>query len=333
MKKLLVGFLALAITVSVGIDAFANGADDQEQKEVKIGFIVKDGKEPWFQEEWKFAEQAAQEKNFTLVKFEATDGESLMTAIDNLGAQQAQGFIVCTPDVTLGTAIQARARANSLKLMSVDDRLLDNAGKPIEEVVHMGISAYKIGNLVGQSIMDEAGNRDWNMDEVYAIRVTFDELPTARDRTNGATESLLKNGFKEANILDAPQKYGTEGAFNAANIVIAKTPNAKKWVIFGLNDEAVIGSVRALEGNGFKTDDIIGVGIGGSDSGLNEFKKENPTGFFGTVVLSPLRHGYETSINMYNWISTGIEPEKLIYTSGVLATRTNYEEVRKSLGL
>ena len=30
--------------------------------EVKIGFVVKQPEEPWFQDEWKFAEQAGKEK-------------------------------------------------------------------------------------------------------------------------------------------------------------------------------------------------------------------------------------------------------------------------------
>src|SRR6266436_9835504 len=80
----------------------------------KIGFVVKQPEEPWFQDEWKFAEQAAKEKGFTLVKIGATDGEKVQSAIDNLGAQGAQGFIICTPDVKLGPGIVAKAAANNL---------------------------------------------------------------------------------------------------------------------------------------------------------------------------------------------------------------------------
>jgi L-arabinose transport system substrate-binding protein len=43
--------------------------------DVKIGFIVKQPEEPWFQDEWKFADIAAKEKGFTVVKIGAEDGE------------------------------------------------------------------------------------------------------------------------------------------------------------------------------------------------------------------------------------------------------------------
>ena len=127
--------LALAALALNALTVGAYAAD------VKIGFVVKQPEEPWFQDEWKFAGQAAKEKGFTLVKIGAVDGEKAMAAIDNLGAQGAQGFIICTPDVKLGPAIVARSAANNLKLMTVDDQLLDGSGKPLSDVPHMGISA------------------------------------------------------------------------------------------------------------------------------------------------------------------------------------------------
>jgi len=303
-------------------------------QETKIGFIVKQPEEPWFQDEWKFADQAAKEKGFTLVKIGAEDGEKLMSAIDNLGAQGAQGFVVCTPDVKLGPGIVAKAAANNLKVMTVDDRLVGADGKPIEDVPHMGISATKIGEAVGQAIVDEMKARGWKVEEVGAIRVSYDQLPTAVDRVEGAISVLKANGFKAENIFDAPQaKTDTEAALNAATVVLNKNAGIKKWVAFGLNDEAVLGAVRASEGVGIAADGMIGVGIGGADSAINEFKKPAATGFIGSVIISPKRHGYETALNMYEWVANNKEPEKLILTAGALAKRDDFEKVRAELGI
>src|ERR1700741_542283 len=168
---------------------------------VKIGFVVKQPEEPWFQDEWRFAEQAAKEKNFTVVKIGAENGEKVMSAIDNLASQQAQGFIICVPDVKLGPAVVAKATADHLKLMTVDDQLVDGKGSPISAVPHMGISAHEIGKQVGQAIVDEIKKRVWNMQDVGAIRVTYEQLPTAHDRVTGATEVLLAAGFPPAKIF------------------------------------------------------------------------------------------------------------------------------------
>lgn len=320
---------ALLLAGAVALSASATWAAD-----VKIGFVVKQAEEPWFQDEWKFAEQAAQEKGFTLVKIGAEDGEKVQSAIDNLGAQGAQGFIICVPDVKLGPGIVAKAAANDLKLMTVDDRLVGADGSPLEDVPHMGISATKIGETVGQAIADEIKKRGWDMKEVGAIRVSYDQLPTAVDRVEGAISVLKAAGFPAENIHDAPQaKTDTEAALNAATTVLNKHSNIKYWVAFGLNDEAVLGAVRASEAVGIPADSMIGVGIGGAESAINEFKKPSPTGFFGTVIISPKRHGYETALNMYEWIANDKEPPMLTLTAGSLALRGDYEQVRKDLGI
>lgn len=320
--------LALA---ALALNALTVGAPAAD---VKIGFVVKQPEEPWFQDEWKFAGQAAKEKGFTLVKIGAVDGEKAIAAIDNLGAQGAQGFIICTPDVKLGPAIVARSAANNLKLMTVDDQLLDGSGKPLSDVPHMGISATKIGEQVGKAIFDEAKARGWDMKDVGAIRVSYDQLPTAKDRVEGAISVLVADGFPKANIFDAPQaKTDTEAALNAATTVLNAHAGFKHWVAFGLNDEAALGAVRGTESVNIKPADVVAVGIGGADSAINEFKKAAPTGFFATVIISPKRHGYETALNMYDWISANKAPEKLIQTAGMLAKRSDYVEVRKSLGI
>lgn len=326
MHILKTALLAGVLAVSAAAGAYA--------ADIKIGFIVKQPEEPWFQDEWKFADMAAKEKGFTLVKIGAEDGEKVQSAIDNLGAQGAQGFIVCTPDVKLGPGIVAKAAANDLKLMTVDDRLVNADGSPIEDVPHMGISATKIGEAVGQTIADEVKKRGWDAKDVGVIRVSYDQLPTAVDRVEGALTVLKANGFPEANIFDAPQaKTDTEAALNAATTVLNKNAGIKKWVAVGLNDEAVLGAVRATESVGIAPDSMIGVGIGGAESAINEFKKPQPTGFFGTIIISPKRHGYETALNMYEWVANDKAPEKLILTAGQVALRDTYEAVRKDLGV
>nr|WP_162059030.1 arabinose ABC transporter substrate-binding protein [Undibacterium sp. KW1] len=323
------GFTLVAGCFSLAAVSAAQAADP-----VKIGFLVKQAEEPWFQDEWRYAEQAAKEKGFSLVKIGVANGEKMMAAIDNLAAQKAQGFVICAPDVKLGMAVERAAKRNNLKVMSVDDQLVDGSGKPIASIPHMGISAYEIGKQVGQGLMEEMKSRGWNMAEVGAMRMAFDQLPTARERTQGALDALKAGGFPVANIVDAAQaKTDTESAFNAANIALTKQTKFKRWLVFGMNDEAVLGTVRAAEGRGLRSDAVIGIGIGGSKTALNEFAKPSPTGFYGTVLISPKRHGYETSVNMYKWIAENKTPAPLILTTGVLMTRRNQSDVRAEFGL
>ena len=77
----------------------SSGAD-----KIKIGFVVKQPEEPWFQLEWKFAQQAADKDGFELIKIAAPDGEKALGAIDNLAASVKYKFYQSDEHETLLSA-------------------------------------------------------------------------------------------------------------------------------------------------------------------------------------------------------------------------------------
>jgi L-arabinose transport system substrate-binding protein len=311
------------VTVAIGADA-----------PIKIGFLVKMPEQAWFINEERAATELGKKEGFSVVSIGTPDGEKVLDAIDNLGAQGAQGFVICAPDVRLGPAIRARAKRYDMKFVTVDDQLVDSSGKPLAGVPHLGMSSFKIGNQVGQAIADEMKRRGWKPEEVGALRITDYELPTAKMRTDGATQTLLAGGFKQENIFDAPQKTADdEGGFNAASPVLARHPNIKKWVIYAINEETVLGAVRATEQLHIPAADVIGVGINGGGEAFAEFQKTQATGFYGTVAVSSTSHGRQTAANLVNWIRTGKEPPADTQTAGKLMTRDNWQAVRSELGI
>ncbi len=319
-RRLILGVAAAALPLL--------GACRPRDDKVRIGFIVKQPEEQWFQNEWRYAEQAAQARGFTLIRIGATDGDRVLTAIDNLAAKDAKGFVICAPDPRLGTAIFERAKVNDLKVMSVDDRLIGPRGQPIAEIPHVGISARNIGALAGGSALAEARRRGWPIAQTGVLRIVYDSLETARERTTGAREALLAGGVPAAHIVDAPQRTtDTEGGFTAAAPVLTRHPDLRHWIIVGLNDETVLGGVRAAEGLNLGADSVIGVGIGGSGTADAEFRKAQPTGFYGSVLLSPRRHGYDTASAMFDWITKGVRPAPVTLTNGVMMTRANFRQL------
>jgi L-arabinose transport system substrate-binding protein len=302
------------------------------EKTITIGFLVKQPEELWFQNEWKYAQQCADKYGFKLIKIGTPDGEKLLSAIDVLAASGAQGFVVCTPDVRLGPAVMAKAKANGMKVFTVDDQFVGPDGK-FMAVPYMGLSARDIGRMVGKALYEEMQRRGWNVDETAACEVTFDELNTLKERVDGTTEALTEAGFPAGKIYRGAEKStDVPGAFDAANIVLTQHPEVKRWLVFSVNDEGVLGSVRAMEGRGFDADTTIGIGIG-AGTGFMEFEKAHHTGYFATAVISPLRHGYETTEYLYKWIKDGTVPPMDTRTTAVLATQDNYQQVKKDLGL
>ena len=123
---------------------------------LKLGFLVKQPEEPWFQTEWKFADKAGKDLGFEVIKIAVPDGEKTLNAIDSLAASGAKGFVICTPDPKLGSAIVAKARGYDMKVIAVDDQFVNAKGKPMDTVPLVMMAATKIGERQGQELYKDA---------------------------------------------------------------------------------------------------------------------------------------------------------------------------------
>ena len=319
---------ALAVS-AIGLSSALLAAE-----QVKIGFLVKQAEEPWFQTEWAFAEKAAKDKGFTLIKIAVPDGEKTLSAIDSLAANGAQGFVICPPDVGLGPAIMAKAKLNGLKVIAVDDRFVDANGKFMEDVPYLGMAAFEVGQKQGNAMVAEAKKRNWDWKDTYAVINTFNELDTGKKRTDGSVKSLKAAGLPDDHILySALKTLDVPGSMDATNSALVKLPGAaKNLIIGGMNDSTVLGGVRATESAGFAPANVIGIGINGTDA-IGELKKAN-SGFFGSMLPSPHIEGYKTATMMFEWITEGKEPP--LYTAMdevTLITRDNFQEELTKIGL
>ncbi|MBW7984393.1 arabinose ABC transporter substrate-binding protein [Enterobacillus tribolii] len=317
---------------AIGLAAFMSQSAIAD--ELKLGFLVKQPEEPWFQTEWKFADKAGKDLGFDVIKIAVPDGEKTLNAIDSLAASGAKGFVICTPDPKLGPAIVAKARSYDLKVIAVDDQFVNAKGKPMDSVPLVMMAATKIGERQGQELWKEMHNRNWKVEETGVMAITSNELDTARRRTTGSMDALKAAGFPAAQIYQVPTKSNDiPGAFDAANSMLVQYPKVKNWLIVGMNDNTVLGGVRATEGQGFKAENVIGIGINGVDA-VSELSKEKATGFFGSLLPSPDIHGYKSIQMLQEWVTKGVEPEKFTeVTDVVLITRDNFKTELQKKGL
>lgn len=299
---------------------------------IKLGFLVKQPEEPWFQFEWQGAERAGAHYGFEVVKLGVPDGEKVIAAIDNLAALGAKGFVICAPDVRLGPAVMAKSRAAGLKVITVDDQFIGADGKLMLDVPYLGMSASKIGEAAGAAAAAEMQRRNWPLAEVGVCVITFEQLETIRQRTDGAIAAVTAAGIPPARIFKAAQKtQDVPGSFDAATILLTQHPEIKRWLVCGGNDTAVLGAVRATEQRGFGADAVIGVGINGTDC-IDELRRK-PTGFFGSMLVSAPYEGYRTAELLYLWVRDGATPPLDSRTPGILITRVNFEHVLKKEGI
>jgi L-arabinose transport system substrate-binding protein len=298
--------------------------------EIKIGYIIPDATDNWWQREWDGAQEAADKFGFALIKTEATDADRILAALDNHAAQGVQGILFATPETKLGPAVKNRCAALGVKLYSIANQFEDAEGKVMTEVHYSGVAAYDIGVQVGEAMFAEATRRGWKWEDTALMAMTIEELATAMERIGGCRDTLVKRGFPRASMYDAPiRSWDSIGSFNAADVTITQHPEAKNWFVTASNDPIVVGAVRALEGRGYKTENIIGVGINGGQEARIEFEKTTPSGFFASVFMSGHQHGYRAAESMYRWIRDGEEPPLDYRLPGTLVDRSNFREIMK----
>ena len=104
-------------------------------------------------------------------------------------------------------------------------------------------------------------------------------------------------------------------------------------MIYALNEESVLGGVRATEQLHIPGTDVIGVGINGAGEAFAEFQKKEPTGFYGTIAVSSTNHGKDSTQNLVDWITKGKLPPADTQTTGKLMVRSNWLQVRQDLGI
>jgi len=195
------------------------------------------------------------------------------------------------------------------------------------------MSASKIGHMSGATIATEMKRRGWTGADTAACIVTFEELDTAHERTDGIIAALKEGGLPADRIFKAPQKTtDIPGSFDAANALLAQKTGVKHWLVAGMNDSATLGAVRATEGNGFKAEDVIGVGINGTDC-LDELRKPAATGFYGSIYASAPQEGFRTAEMLYLWVKDGKAPALDTRVDGQLITRENFLQLLKAEGI
>ncbi|MBF4312038.1 arabinose ABC transporter substrate-binding protein, partial [Vibrio anguillarum] len=224
--------LAAAILTGTALFSISANAFFGSNDELKLGYLVKQPEEPWFQTEWNFAEQAGKQYNFEVIKMAVPDGEKTLNAIDTLAASGAKGFVICTPDPKLGPAIMAKAKSYDLKVITVDDQFLNAKGEPMTNVPLVMMAASEIGYRQGSELYKEMTKRGWDTATTGVMAITADELDTARRRVDGSIKALKEAGFPSNQIYRVPTKANDiPGALDAANSLLVQYPMVKQWLI------------------------------------------------------------------------------------------------------
>ncbi len=329
MKKTMTVLLTGAMAAAMAMGASAEGTevlhDRNGDGKLLIYGIYKSGDQSWFLNEGAAAQALVEENGgeFNYVDVQ-TDGQKELDAINTAIANNADGIVTCTPDQTMSQNIVSLCEEAGIPVVACDDALEDADGNKL--VPWVGISGYSIGQSIGEWVCDYIEENELTDDEsVGLLMMTMDTVSSCVPRTEGEKAVLDERlpQIEESGRLFTVDYDGTTEKGNTTSAAIfTANPQITKWIVFGANEEGVVGAVRALETAGLDSESVC-VGMG-AYLAKDEYKKGScmvAAPFFSDVAIG------QGSVQTVFDLIDGKDVEMEVAVEAVMTTPENYEEV------
>jgi L-arabinose transport system substrate-binding protein len=267
------------------------------------------------------------------LKFDAKLDPSLgVSLVNDAISAGAKGIAITVPDQTIGPAIAQAAKEAGVVLIATDDGIVDENGDPVPFV---GFDGKDMGKKVGEAaaeLLTESGWLDDGDKKVGVLSVEVQTLSVCNDRTDNEKAAAIAAGVPEDQVFPVPYTGETLSAQDAAGPIITANPDITNWVVFGCNDEGVLGTLNALATTGYSPDDIIGVGLGAYEA-CKFWAADQPSGFKAGLFISGLDVGNTAATVLYDAVVNGVEPPENSFAPTTIVDPDNYTDVMDEISL
>ena len=262
-------------------------------------------------------------------KAEAPLGVSLVNDAISKGAK---GIAITVPDQSIGPAIATAAKDAGVALVATDDPIKDADGNAIPFV---GFDGTDMGTKVGVEAARLLTDAGWLTDStktVGVLSVEKQDLTVCNQRTDAAKAEVSKAGVAAGAIYPVASDATVAGSQSAAAPVITANPNVTNWVVFGCNDESVLGGLNALAAAGVAPDAIIGVGLGAYEA-CRPWAASQPTGFKAALYISGTDVGNAAAQALWDNVVNGVALPAATVAKTTIVDPTSYASTLSAASL
>ena len=256
------GVAVLALTgCSTGKSGTAASAGAPKQGTIKIAYLQKQGDQQYFVDEADGAKAEAAKLGgveVTVVNL-GSDANKAISEMDAALARKVDGIAIVVPDQQIGPQIIDAARQGGVPVVASDDSIKAGDGTP---AAFVGFDGTQMGQKVGQQAGTLYKQSGWTPADTRIISAWKQDLSVCHDRVEGAAQAFKQAAGADVQIVNVGTDNSNTDAQNKAGAVLTANQGVKHWVVWGCNDENETGVVTALQNNGVKPADIIGVGLG-----------------------------------------------------------------------
>lgn len=255
-----------------------------------------------------------------------------ITLVEDAISAGARGIAITVPDQTIGPAIAQLAADAGVVLIATDDSIVDMDGNPVPFV---GFNGTDMGTKVGEAaaaLLTESGWLSDSARKVGVLSVEVQTLSVCNDRTNAEKAAILAAGVPEGQVFPVPYTGEALSAQDAAGPIITANPDITNWIVFGCNDEGVLGTLNALATAGVAPSEIIGVGLGAYEA-CKFWAAEQESGFKAALFISGLDVGATAAQVLYDAVINGVQPPAETYAPTSIVNPSNFSDVMDAISL
>ena len=277
--------------------------------------------------------EEANKKGADAKKFDAKLDPNLgVSLVNDAISAGAKGIAITVPDQTIGPAIAKAAKDAGVVLIATDDGIKDADGNPVPFV---GFDGKDMGKKVGEAAAKLLTDSGWLKDaakKVGVLSVEVQTLSVCNDRTDNEKAAIIAAGLPEAQVFPVPYTGETLSAQDAAGPIVTAHPDITNWIVFGCNDEGVLGTLNALATAGVLPENIIGVGLGAYEA-CKPWAAGQPSGFKAGLFISGLDVGATAATVLYDAVVNGKVPGAASYAPTSIVDPTNYATIMDPISL
>lgn len=321
---------AAAVQTSAAPAAESSAPAKADDGVIKIAYISKMLTNPWFVSEDQGLKDKAAELGAEYFSIDANlDDEACDAAIDNALAQDIDGLAICITNQGNGPALAMKCREKGVALITLDDNIVDENGKP---VAHVGMPTEDVGFIGGEMLAKKANEagffKEGNV--VKVIQIDAPDISVLKPRLDGYKKALMANTpLKEEDFIYVETtECMLEDSLPAVQATLQAHPEVTHWICGGVNDDSAVAALKAIEEQGkVPIENTMICGLGGYSLAVEEFEKGNAN--FMTVVLDPYKEGAEALRMLFENIKDGTPLPELTLVNGKVATLDNWKDLIK----
>lgn len=325
----------MAVVLVFGLAACQSGKEEtpsggDNAGPVKIYYMQKQATQPYFLGEAEGAKKKAAELGIEIVMVDlGNDTSKTLSSMETAIAQQAKGVIIVVPDPSVGPAVVSSAKNAGIQLLTSDDQICVDKPNPAEctpdkIVPRVGFSGKQMGEEVGKKAAELYQAANWKPEETRIIAAWKQDVTVCTDRVSAALPAFKAAGGPEIQVIEVGTDNTPPDAENKVAATVTANKNVKNWIVWGCNDENVVGGVTALENAGYAVANIIGVGING-DYACKAWSAGKQTGTKASLWLAGNEVGALAVQSMYDKIKNGKEFEPEAYAKTTMVTPDTYQ--------